>query len=47
MMNLNTAEAVVDVLGGVLAVAELTGTKRSGVHELALRPVASPPIHTS
>ena len=32
MMNLNTAEAVVDVLGGVMAVAEMTGTKRSGVY---------------
>jgi hypothetical protein len=31
-LKLTTAEAVVDALGGVLAVAEMTGTKRSGVY---------------
>jgi hypothetical protein len=32
MINLNTAEAVVDALGGIMVVAEMTGTKRSGVY---------------
>jgi DNA-binding phage protein len=31
-MNLNTAADVVDALGGIHAVAEITGTKRSGIY---------------